>query len=365
MTEIEDTFTPVHPGQILKRELAAKGIKQNDLAAEIGILPSLLSEIIKGKRSITPDMSLLLAAFLECDPNKYNDLQANFNLLSASKETALKEKLKAINWLREIRTYVPLPYFRKQEELDGNPVKDLRKLQLILNANSPEELIETVGEKTPNGIRFKKSGKLIEYKPFVNSWLAYTKYLSAGLKVAPFDFSSRQQVFDGLKPIFKGKDVLQNLTKFLSKHGIKVVQAPKPEHAPLDGAAFWCGENPVICLTLRHKRLDNLVFVVYHELSHVYLHLNKDHDMSFVDSIDDVREIDIKEQEANTMAQNAMIPEKEWENFVAQQRFSDEIIGAFADRMNIPGASVLGRLFFEKQLPYSAFSIFKSQNQIN
>ena len=44
-------FRAVHPGEILIEELKERGIKQKDLAAKIGILPSHLNELIKGKRS--------------------------------------------------------------------------------------------------------------------------------------------------------------------------------------------------------------------------------------------------------------------------------------------------------------------------
>lgn len=46
-------YRAVHPGETLKEEMKERGIKQKELAARIGILPSHLNELIKGKRSFT------------------------------------------------------------------------------------------------------------------------------------------------------------------------------------------------------------------------------------------------------------------------------------------------------------------------
>ena len=53
-------FRAVHPGETLNEELKERGIKQKDFAAQIGILPSHLNELIKGKRSFTVEVSMAI-----------------------------------------------------------------------------------------------------------------------------------------------------------------------------------------------------------------------------------------------------------------------------------------------------------------
>ena len=53
-------FRAVHPGETLNEELKERGIKQKDLAAKIGIMPSHLNELIKGKRSFTVAVAMAL-----------------------------------------------------------------------------------------------------------------------------------------------------------------------------------------------------------------------------------------------------------------------------------------------------------------
>ena len=40
---------PIHPGEILKDEIEYRGISQRKLAAQMGISPTLLNEILNGR----------------------------------------------------------------------------------------------------------------------------------------------------------------------------------------------------------------------------------------------------------------------------------------------------------------------------
>jgi len=56
-----------HPGEFIKDELDARGITQKDFASKMGIRPNVLSEIITGKRNITPALAIKLEAALDFD----------------------------------------------------------------------------------------------------------------------------------------------------------------------------------------------------------------------------------------------------------------------------------------------------------
>lgn len=56
--------TPITPGEILLEEyLKPMGISQNAMARAIGVPPRAINEIVHGKRSITPAMSIRFGAF--------------------------------------------------------------------------------------------------------------------------------------------------------------------------------------------------------------------------------------------------------------------------------------------------------------
>lgn len=55
----------MHPGKLLSDELAAREIKQVDLAKQLGIAKNVMSEIIHGKRNITPELAVRLEGALD------------------------------------------------------------------------------------------------------------------------------------------------------------------------------------------------------------------------------------------------------------------------------------------------------------
>ncbi len=84
---------PIHPGEILKEEfLIPYGITAAVLAREIKVTPIRISQILKGKRSITVDTALRLSLFFGNSPEFWLRLQTHFDI-----ETA-KDKMKKMNF---------------------------------------------------------------------------------------------------------------------------------------------------------------------------------------------------------------------------------------------------------------------------
>jgi len=71
----------VHPGEILLEEfLAPLGISQNALARAAGVAPRRINEIVLGKRAVTADTALRLAAFFGTSEGFWLGLQADYDL---------------------------------------------------------------------------------------------------------------------------------------------------------------------------------------------------------------------------------------------------------------------------------------------
>lgn len=72
---------PVHPGEILLEEfLEPMEISQYRLAREISVPPTRISEIVHGKRGVSPDTALRLARYFGTLEGFWLDLQARFDL---------------------------------------------------------------------------------------------------------------------------------------------------------------------------------------------------------------------------------------------------------------------------------------------
>ena len=75
----------VHPGEILKDELAEFGVTPTEFARQIDVPPNRISQIIAGKRAVTGDTALRLGHWFGVDPQFWLNLQAQFDLASADR----------------------------------------------------------------------------------------------------------------------------------------------------------------------------------------------------------------------------------------------------------------------------------------
>ncbi len=76
----------IHPGEILLEEfMKPMGISARQLAADIDVSPSRISEIIHGNRPITADTALRLGLFFSMEPRFWVNLQAEYDIRMASR----------------------------------------------------------------------------------------------------------------------------------------------------------------------------------------------------------------------------------------------------------------------------------------
>jgi addiction module HigA family antidote len=90
----------IHPGEVLLEEfLEPMGISQNALARATGVPPRRINEIVLGKRALSADTALRLAAFFGTSEGFWLGLQADYDLeearLGMSKELLRVEQARA------------------------------------------------------------------------------------------------------------------------------------------------------------------------------------------------------------------------------------------------------------------------------
>ncbi len=75
----------VHPGAILKEELAELGVTPAVFARQINVPANRISRIIAGKRSITGDTALRFGHWFGVEPQFWMNLQSQYDLANAEK----------------------------------------------------------------------------------------------------------------------------------------------------------------------------------------------------------------------------------------------------------------------------------------
>lgn len=80
---------PIHPGEMLKDELEARGISQRKFAGLIGMPYTAFNEIINGKRSITTDTALKIEAATGIAATIWCGLQSDYDMQTARRASYL------------------------------------------------------------------------------------------------------------------------------------------------------------------------------------------------------------------------------------------------------------------------------------
>lgn len=306
-----------YPGEDIKDEIAAReDLTQGVLARNLGMKPSQLNEIIKGKRNITPRLAILLEKALGIDKEYWMNAQKQYDLDKARTEEATQKRAEALDTWHKLKPYLPVKDFRKDRIITDDPVKDLPLLKEIYGTQSAEALKNNIHE--PALEYYRKSEKLQVDTVNLAGWKQLVKYKAkkTGTSQA-FDTGSADTLIMELHQVFRvNKNTKQHVERLLKSFGIRMIYQRHFEKTPVDGFSFMTERNPVIAMTLRHKRIDNFAFTLFHELGHVYLHLAERKNTEFLDIEGSYRSSDNQqEQEANAFASGYLIPEKIWRPF--------------------------------------------------
>lgn len=319
------TIPAATPSEAIRFRMEQSGLNQQDLVPFIGS-KSRVSEVLSGKRSLTLDMvrklheglGIPLKSLVQgesealpdridttCYPVKEMFLRGFFAGVFGSDWHRAKER--AEEMLHS--------FFRGRE---GDPICALNR--------------QTSREKTKIDLCA------------LHAWRCRVLDKAEELRLPKYDPEAFSDAFikslTALSGLSQGPLLVQQR---LHEVGMAMVIE---EHLPathLDGAALWHPNGfPVVALTLRHNRLDNFWFTLFHELGHVVKHLSPSVGAGYLDTdIDSQSEKEI-ERQADQFALNAFIPEAEWDR-LSSLKFADEIRTA-AKWLAIHPAILAGRL---------------------
>ena len=96
-----DNLPPIHPGEILAEEfMVPLGLTQSRLAADLGISFRRIHDILKGKRGISAETSLLLGRYFGMGEAFFLRLQADYDLRLARQR--IGSQVAAVKPIREV-----------------------------------------------------------------------------------------------------------------------------------------------------------------------------------------------------------------------------------------------------------------------
>lgn len=91
---------PIHPGEILKDELAEISMTANAFAQALHVPANRITSILNGSRSITADTALRISKFFGTTPEFWLNLQTAYDLKLARQAVGTRVDL-------EVRSFLP------------------------------------------------------------------------------------------------------------------------------------------------------------------------------------------------------------------------------------------------------------------
>ena len=333
------------PGEFLRDELEARGWTQVEFAEIIGKDTRLISEVIGGKRSVTPETAIALGEALGTGPEFWMNLESQYQL---SKVRPAQDSI-----ARKARLHgkFPVREMVKRGWVEANKNIDILELQ-VFNFFGISSI-----DQSPSFLHVAKKTSYIDAPMQQIAWLCRARNVALSAPSDKFSELKLQQAILELKNELEFVDGARNAASILAKAGIKFVIVESLPGCKIDGACFWLDKNsPVVALSLRFDRVDNFWHSLFHELDHVKHKEGMAQPIIDVDIYSsDGSEMPAIEIRANETAAELLIPKKELDGFIARVNpmFSDEQIVGFSKRIHVHPGIVVGQLQNRKLIPYS------------
>ena len=313
-------FEATHVGEVIKDELAARNMKQSELSELTGIQKSILNDVIKGKRSLTPEMALLLENTLDISATFLMNIQTQYELDCAKQSERVVLQTKMLEIWNVLKEQVSTQFFRKVGIIKGNLIEDVNRIFEVFGVDNLDDFFGLKAKEMELSYYYRKSEKVTTNPVDILSWKYYCYYLSKNDEslLGIFEKNRVYSLTKELNNVFKeNSGTVKKTGKVLNRYGIRFMVVKKVGQVPVDGMSFWMGNHPTIVVTERISSIDNFAFTILHEVGHVYSHLTKD-GKAMINMFDEKK--DSEEYEADNFALNAVVPNADWKKFLARTR---------------------------------------------
>ncbi len=336
------------PGEFIRDELEARGWTQADLAEVLGRPAKTISEILLGKKAITPETAKGLGEAFGVDPQFWMNLEGAYRLSQVKEETG------------EVS--------RRAKLYETAPVKDMIRRHWIREAISiddlEKEVLEFYGVRTVDEIASlslmaaaRKSTSYDVTTPPQQAWLCRAARMASALKVSSYRRDRFDQLIGELLRFTTSEQEARRVPRLLAEFGIRFIVIEHLPRTRIDGAALWVDrDSPVVALSLRLDRIDSFWFTLLHELGHIYHNHAQMIDSDIAgEGMSGAGDLSEDEAMANEFARDHLVPKHEIESFIARVRplYSRTRINQFANRIRVHPGIIVGQLQRRDEIKYS------------
>ncbi|MBI5115920.1 HigA family addiction module antidote protein [Candidatus Poribacteria bacterium] len=341
----------IPPGELLAETIEAKNLSQSELARRMDRPIQVINEIIKGKRSITPETAIQLERVLGTPAYVWINLEKNYEYNKA-RLVDLKELEKQIPWLDSFpyRCMAELGWVRST----GDKVERVKELLSFFGVTSFEEL------KCFWEVAYRRSYAKRPSPEALAAWLRRGEIEAHGIDVAGFDEKKLKEALAAFRELTRkpAREFSLVLRSLCASCGIALVFIPHLPKTYAHGATRWLApDKALVQLSVRYRYDDIFWFSFFHEAGHIIRHGKK---RVFVE-INESNKSD-EEMEADRFARDTLIPPDEFRLFTSCGRmFSKAAVVEFACRIEVAPSIVVGRLQHEGLIPHTHLNALRTQ----
>lgn len=341
------------PGNTIARMLTLKEIEDSDLADELGMNDREFSQFLTGELRITPSVAVVLADCLGSTPAFW--IKRDQAYVAEIKRLRQEDSSELESWAKSF----PLADMRKlgmlAKGLRGDAV--CRNLLQFFNCGSYSEWKAQYASGL-SLVSFRSSSAFEACDLATLAWKRLGERQAAGLQLPPFDRDGLENILPDLKKLSflrSPRKLMPKLRERLAGVGVALTSSKAVSGCRASGATWlMAGGNPIVHLSFRHLSDDHLWFTIYHEAAHILLghveHVGYDRGSS------DVR--DRHERDADTRAEELLVPREVWKSLTAQVITPHSIMSAARKAKVSPGI-IVGQLENAGFLAHGRMSFMK------
>lgn len=348
---------PIPPGEFLEEVIEDLGMTKDELATRMNRPAAKLSAIYGGSKAITPETAGQLETVTGVSARVWLGLQADYDLARQMQ----REKADVVA-IKEEAASVPAYCYAALAKLGLVPKttdreEKVRNLRDFFGVTSLRKLPEV--KRYAPAYRFGANQKRQPSPEALNSWLRIGELQAQKIDCAPFDKKRLERHLQEIRSLSKEnpEDSIPRLREILQDCGVALVLCPHLPKTYAQGAVFKLRNKYVLMLTLRCKWADIFWFSLFHELGHIIKHGNEAALIDLEGPSGDAQ----KEAEANKFAADWLIPSQAYHAFIADGRFSQTVVEAFAEGTDIHPGIVVGRLQNEGKLRHDCLNGLRSR----
>lgn len=314
MATINKKFVPIeaiHPTELIKDELKARGMQRKELAERLGMKAPNLSRFLSAKENITSVMALKLEEAFGISADYWMNLQLSYERDLEAIRQRNEDEIYARQIETALATTLNLPVLFKTLALDGYKYfRDrLSSLYELFHVTNMEGLLSL---STAQGC-FKKSEKLETEDKNISTWILLARYACghAGVELPSYAKGNESLAAKDIATMANAQTITEkDIKAILQRNGIGYCVVEKLEKTPVDAYSVIIEGHPFIVVSHRRNNMDMLVFDILHECGHINKHLTAGG--SFISYNQNLNEAIGIEQEANNYAKDMLISPSIW-----------------------------------------------------